>query len=200
MRSWRPAVLATLAASAALVLAGCGGGAVSGNRAAFSYGSTTSTSAVVSTTSTSLVGYPKSTVPPGTVVTPPTVAVTTPPSGRPTSTTATTTTTTTAPPVGRRGVLQLDASASGAYHVSMGQTIELTLATPGMSWGKVVAAPAGLLAPLPSPSPPANGQLAIWTAAARGTATVSSSAMAVCPAGKPCPLFVRSFGIDIVIS
>lgn len=135
-----------------------------------------------------------------------TVASTTSPSSttvaKPKTTTPTTKSVTTTSTPGSTGapLIQLTSASSGSFAVSVGQSVELTLSDSGIDWGSVMVAPTGLLAPDPSPSPPAHGQLAIWTAVAKGTVTITADGPALCSVGVACPQFVRLFKVTLVIS
>ena len=96
--------------------------------------------------------------------------------------------------------LRLDASSMGSYDLKVGQMVELTLSVPGMRWSGAEVTPTGLLTPDPAPSPPTNGYLGIWTAAATGTVTITAVGEAACAAGVACPQYARLFRVSLVIS
>lgn len=88
----------------------------------------------------------------------------------------------------------------GSYDVKVGQLVQLTLSAPGMRWSAANVMPPGLLAPDPAPSPPVNGYLAVWTAAAAGTVSITAVGEAACAAGVACPQFARLYRVSLVIS
>jgi hypothetical protein len=144
---------------------------------------------------------------PGTPTTAPSVAPTTvglPGGAGSVATVPIGTRTTTPPTTARSGakatIVQLTGATPGPVDISVGQTVELTLSGPGMRWSAIMVDPVGLLQPAPAPTPPANGQLAIWTAAGPGTVRITSGEMAACAPGTLCPQFVRLFALTVVIS
>jgi hypothetical protein len=169
----------------ALALAACGGSAKS-----ISSKSLTTTT-IEPTTTTTVVTLPTTTG--STVAVPPATTATT--IHRPsTSTTATTRTT-------ASGQVSLTmADNFRTVPVARGQTVELTLTSSGQVWKNLDASPAGLLAPDPAPSPPANGILAIWTAVAPGTVKLTAIGTANCSGGQICPDYVMEFSVTLVIS
>ncbi|MGH9123737.1 MAG: hypothetical protein ACRDZ8_03285 [Acidimicrobiales bacterium] len=96
--------------------------------------------------------------------------------------------------------LRLDASSMGSYDVKVGQLVQLTLSSPGMRWSRAMAMPSGLLAVDLAPSPPVNGSLAIWTATAPGTVSITAVGEAACSAGVACPQYARLFRVSLTIS
>jgi hypothetical protein len=92
------------------------------------------------------------------------------------------------------------ADSQRTVSVLLGAAIHLVLDTPGNQWSPVTESPLGLLVPLPSPAPPPHGQLAIWTAAQRGTTAIKSVGTAFCAAGTACPMYAILFVVTIVIS
>jgi uncharacterized protein YceK len=173
----------------AATLAGCGSGAkaAGSKQVKLTESTTTTTSGVAPSTTT---------VPPATTSTT---------AGQPRTTLPTipkvTTTTSTG---GESTVLQLTSASHGTYAISVGETVELTLSDAGEQWQQLMVMPeTGLLAPDPSPSPPANGILAIWTAVQRGTVTLTASEFVLCTPGMICPNvanIVREFQVILVIS
>jgi hypothetical protein len=103
-------------------------------------------------------------------------------------------------PVTQTTTIQLTFTDFGhTVPVAIGQSVEVTLATPGRLWADLTVTPAGLLRPDPSPSPPSGGQLGIWTAAVAGTVTVSSTGTAVCAREIACPANILNFTVTLVI-
>jgi hypothetical protein len=195
--------VAALAVVAAVGLAGCGSAKTAGSKVASRGGSTSTTTVAGSSTSTTTV-VPTLPLPTATTAAPGAPASTTVTTiAKPKTTTPTTVVTTTSTPVGGVGsVIQLTSANSGTVPVALGQTVELTLSDPGIVWGQLMLSVDGFLAPDPSPSPPANGQLAVWTAVETGSVTITSTGSPQCTPGVQvaCPDFVRLFTVTLVIS
>jgi hypothetical protein len=83
--------------------------------------------------------------------------------------------------------------------VQVGDTVRLLLSDPGKVWEQVSVSPGGLLAPEPAPSPPALGQLEIWTAVKQGTVEISASGRPDCR-NPVCPMYALYFQVTLVIS
>lgn len=163
-----------------VTLAGCGSTATSTSSLA-----TSSTERAAPTT-------PVSPVTPSTIDVPLTPSTTT----RPASTT------TTAPPAAVSVVKQLTSADSGqTFQLSVGQAIEITLESAGIKWGGITYSPTAPLRGDPTPSPPPNGQLLIWTAVQPGTVVVTAQGSPLCaPPDSVCPDFIQQFTVHLVIS
>ena len=97
--------------------------------------------------------------------------------------------------------MSLSSADSGkTVQLRVRDSVRVTLEDAGMRWSALTMSPAGPLRPDPAPSPPPNGQLAIWTAVQPGTATVRATGTAGCTPAQACPLFARLFQVTIVIS
>lgn len=165
----------------AITLAGCGSSAKSISSKSLP---TTTTTVTLPTTTESTVAVPPATT--ATTLHKPSTSTTTP-------------TATTRPAASGQISLTM-ADNFRTVPVSRGQTVELTLTSSGQIWKNLEVTPAGLLAPDPSPSPPANGILAIWTAVAPGTVKLSAIGTANCSGGQICPDYVLEFSVTLVIS
>ena len=98
-------------------------------------------------------------------------------------------------------LISLTSADSGrTVTLRVGDSVKLLLDDTGMQWSSVTESQPGVLAPAPSPAPPPHGQLAIWTAVARGTDSLKSVGTAWCAAGVACPMFARLFDVTLVVS
>lgn len=178
--------------AAGITLAGCGSGAkAAGSKQVKLTSPSTTTTVTTLPTATTLPVAAPTTIP---------ATVTTRPSTTPTTVKVNPTTTTSMPGSGGDTVIQLTSTSKSPVSITVGESVELTLSNSGMSWSNLNVSPAGLLAPDPSPSPPAHGILAIWTAVHAGTATVTATGVALCAPTVACPMYARLYSLTIVIS
>jgi hypothetical protein len=189
-----------LAAVAAMTLAGCGGGAKTATSKLELTGSSSSTSTTTSssTSTTVATSLPGATTTAPAPSTPTTVA-------KPKTTVPTTVAVTTTSNPGTTGgqALELTSASQGTYDLAIGQLVQLTLSNAGEEWEQLNVTPTGLLDGDPSPSPPPDGILAVWTAVAPGTATITANEFVLCSPTEVCPNvanIVRLFQVKLVIS
>jgi hypothetical protein len=197
--------MAAVVAVAAVTLAGCGGGTKTASSKLKLTGAGSSSTTTTTTTSpeTSTTSAGATTLPGAPTTKPATTTPTT--AAKPKTTLPTTPAVTTTSQPGTTGgqILQLTSDSQGTFDVAIGQTVELTLSNAGEEWEQLNVSPAGLLTGDPSPSPPANGILAIWTAVAPGTVTITANEFVLCSPMEVCPNvanIVRLFQVKLVIS
>jgi len=196
--------VAAVAAVAAMTLASCGGGAKSASSKLKLTGSSSRSTTTTTATTTGASA-------PTTVATLPGATTTKPATGTPTTvakpkTTVPTTvgvTTTSNPGTTGGQILELTSDSQGTFDLAIGQMVQLTLSNAGDEWEQLNVTPAGLLDGDPSPSPPDNGILAVWTAVAPGTVTITANEFVLCSPMEVCPNvanIVRLFQVKLVIS